>query len=201
MVPDVGITQQGQLAITNDSTREVLINSLSDVNKNDIPFLGRPFFSSAYLLVDNDNRQFSLWQGNPTTNQSLVALGPSPCASSPPLVSSLAPGSPSSTTGKSTVSNPPVSKGGIGGIVVGVGALVALVTMAIFAIRRRRAPRQSIETQQLHGADYKHVIPELGADQSPAQELPVAQHQLNALAPYEMPTRRFDDEPYELTAE
>jgi len=209
VVPDVGFTQEGRLAITNDSVREVLINSLTGANKNDLPLIGRSFLSSAYLLVDNDHRQFSLWQSNPTTNQSLVALGPSPCASSPPIVSSSASTSsiaaqssaPPSTTGKPTAASQPASKGAIGGIVVGVGALVLLVAMAIFVMRRRRARLRSIKTQELHGADNKHVPPEMGADQNPAQEMPLARHQPYALALYEMSTKRLDDEPRELSVE
>lgn len=45
-----------------------------DINVNDVPWIGRPFFSAAYLMVDLDAGTWTLWQANATTDSRLVSV-------------------------------------------------------------------------------------------------------------------------------
>jgi len=54
VVPDYDINDQGQEYIKNNSNREVLINSLQDVNANDMIVLGLPFFTSGTYFLRRD---------------------------------------------------------------------------------------------------------------------------------------------------
>lgn len=74
ILPDYHISSQGEI-IVNGSDRVVLINSLQAINLYDMPQLGQPFLSSAYLLVNEDTAQFTLWKSNPTTTRNLLAIG------------------------------------------------------------------------------------------------------------------------------
>lgn len=48
---------------------------LENVNSNDVPIIGKEFFSAAYLMVDLDAATYTLWQVNDTTESRLVAVG------------------------------------------------------------------------------------------------------------------------------
>lgn len=185
----------------------VLINSLEGVNKDDMPQLGRAFFTSAYLLVDDDHRQFTLWKSNPTAQQQLLPIGPSSCTDPSPTSSNST--TPASTTsaaspgvsGDSAVSTATLSTGAIVGISVGVVALLALLGAAFVWMRKRRAQRRAaeIQLQDTKNEDVKYQelevsdnpgdtenISEMPSDRHPAQEMPLARDQPSTLAPYEM---------------
>ena len=207
MVPDIGFSEQGQLVINNGTvTREVLINSLQQVNENDMPILGRAFLTSAYLLVDNDRRQFSLWRSNATTNQNLVAIGPSSCVSSPsvvssPVISTASSAPPTASSGNSVEPSRSGSKGAIAGGVVGGLALVAFAAVAIIFVSRRRATRVQQQISSSEGPDGKYSQgqehrdvfnhgAEMASNEDPVQEMPLTQNQDYTLSPYEMPITR-----------
>lgn len=65
--------EDGQL-MANYSKSNLVINSLQDVNADDLSQLGRQFLSSAYLLVNQDSRKFTLWSVNLTRNEDLVGI-------------------------------------------------------------------------------------------------------------------------------
>lgn len=69
VVPDMSTNNRGTTIInssTQDSTgphgatREILLDSMQGVNANDMPILGTPFLSSAYLSVNHDVDTFTL---------------------------------------------------------------------------------------------------------------------------------------------
>ena len=93
---------------------------------NDLPLLGITFLSAAYLFVDNERSEFTLWQANPTTEQDLVAVAPldactAPSASSTSTVTVV-------TASASSGSSKNTSIGAIaGGVVGGVAILTLLI--------------------------------------------------------------------------
>lgn len=123
VVPDIEINPVGQEVVSNYTKyAEVLINSLQADNANDIPRFGMPFLSSAYLMVDNDNQQFTLWASQQSQSSNLVELGPPACR--PPVATStptpnpppsvLAPPPPSSSN--NGPSKAAIAGGSIGGL-------------------------------------------------------------------------------------
>ena len=169
-----------------------------------MPLLGQTFLTSAYLLVDNDHSQFTLWRSNATTNQNLVAIGPSSCVSSTsvvpsPVISTPSLASPTSSSGNSGEPSRPVSKGAIAGGVVGGLALVAFAAVAIIFVFRRRATRVQEQISSSEGPDGKYPQgheyrdafnhgAEMASNENPAQEMPLTTDQDYILSPYEMPT-------------
>ena len=65
--------KDGQL-MANYSKSNLVINSLQEVNAGDISQLGRQFLSSAYVIVSQDSRKFTLWSADPTRNEDLVGI-------------------------------------------------------------------------------------------------------------------------------
>lgn len=202
VVPDFGINEQGQPVIFNETTRNVLIASLTSPNQNDMPLLGRAFLTSANLVSDNDRSQFALYSGNPTTSQDLAAIQPSGSTEQP--LNSPIPSSGVNVTfswGKVVPNKGGLSNGAIVGVVVGVVALFALVTLASLLVWRRRARRRAVDRQGLpeksdkpdsylgHSSysDRVQFTPEMASDQQPLPELPLAQHPSYTLSPYEIP--------------
>ena len=132
VVPDIGISSTGAQTI-NDTTREVLLNSLQGVNADDIPKLGQTFLTSTYLYVDNEHEQFTLWQSNPTTDRNVIAVGPSAVCSSTTA-------SPTSTltTQASSADHKSTAVGAIVGGIIGGIAFLSLLALAIFFIFRHK---------------------------------------------------------------
>lgn len=56
-----------------------MINPLLSGHKNagDFPLLGQTFLTSAYIMVDYDKNEFTLWQANATSDEDLVVMLPS----------------------------------------------------------------------------------------------------------------------------
>ena len=201
-MPDYSINALGQYEIGNSSVREVLLYSLEDVNKDDLPLLGQTFLSSAYLNVDLDSSEFSIASYKATSESDLVPLAPSGCQAPPAIstnaVSSIAPEIPGATSTSIPASRHTSSskKGLITGIVI--GALVATLTIvsSMLWYRRKRATRKH-QQRVLASVDKKvadpHLSnpffynPELPADKHPPQELPLERNQPAFLPPYEMP--------------
>ncbi|KAL8708456.1 MAG: hypothetical protein Q9225_007598 [Loekoesia sp. 1 TL-2023] len=192
VVPDWSVNARGFITEANSSSREILINSLQDVNANDMPLLGAPFFSASYLLVDQEREQFTLWQGDPTsTEERLIPIAPSAaCTASTSGESSPATNttpSPERVKGKKSIST-----GGIVGIIIGgLTALVILCLVLFCYLRRRRHPRPSLPTSTSETADprlssYMAFKPELPTDTQPPQEMPLEQNPGHAIAPYEI---------------
>ena len=160
-----------------------------------MPRFGMPFLSSAYLLVDNDNQQFTLWASQQSQTSNLVELGPPACrtpvptATPQPLPSVLNPTPPPNPN------NGP-SKAAIAGGSIGGVAAIALI-LGAFLLRRRRRRRQR-ERENENAARAEPVInsmysdnsaynkPEMPSDRQPPQEMPLVQNPGYSLAPYEL---------------
>ncbi|MCJ1436607.1 hypothetical protein MMC27_005987 [Xylographa pallens] len=151
VVPDVYVDSDG-VPTSNVSTREVLLNSLQDVNLNDLPLLGRTFLTSAYLHVNYDLNQFTLWQANPTLNESIVAVASSDNPSCTPATSTAVTSSTPAATGTTsgspissaiaapiTQNNKTISTGAIVGAAVGGAAVIGIIVAVVLLLCFRRS--------------------------------------------------------------
>ena len=207
VVPDIEINPEGQQVVSNYSGyAEVLINSLQAINLNDMPRFGMPFLSSAYLLVDNDNQQFTLWASQQSETSNLTELGPPACR--PPVTPSIpnstatAPPPPPPPRPSSLTDNRP-SKATIAGSVIGGLAAISLFCGAYLLQKRRRKRRQQ-EEQALRGgpaidARYSDNLgyykAEMPSDRQPPQELALLKSPGYDFMPLELPP---DEAPHEL---
>ncbi|GME26875.1 acid protease [Neofusicoccum parvum] len=73
LVPNTYINDNGAL-VEDNSVKELIINSIQDVNSKDLPNLGRQFLSAAYMMANLDAKTFSLWAANPTDDELIVAI-------------------------------------------------------------------------------------------------------------------------------
>ena len=116
---------------------------------NDMPILGRQFLSSAYIMVNQDKGEFTLWSSNPTNAVDLVAMdengdemtdwcGPEETVTPTPSATSRPP-EPQETDTDDPEEG--LGTGEIAGIAVGavVGVIMGLVGLFVWRRRRRRA--------------------------------------------------------------
>ncbi|MCJ1246093.1 hypothetical protein MMC30_003297 [Trapelia coarctata] len=141
VVPDYSVDSAGHQT-SNATTREILINSLQEINLNDVPLLGRTFLTSAYLFVNYDQSEFTLWQANPTTEQKLVAVGSGPsCPTTPVTANATTSAGPSASTSAvssgSPSSTPSTPTGAIVGGALGAAVILGLLIGAALFLRRR----------------------------------------------------------------
>lgn len=151
IVPNLTIEPQTGQLLANSSDPELVLNAIQQVNAGDLPQLGRQFLSSAYLMVNQDADEFTLWTANPTANEDLVAVdthnrvveefcSPTTPGGSAPTGSS--PGGPGN--GIPGQSSAKLSGGAIAGIAIGAVAVIAIVGGLIFwCITRRKATLES----------------------------------------------------------
>lgn len=210
------MTPQGELMI-NGSDRVILINSVEDRDKeNYMPTFGQLFLSSAYVLVNDDLEQLTLWRNNPTTARNLLAIGES-CksiaSSSPPIPkSTTSPPIPKSTNphrrfGTSTITG--IIVGGIAGILLFCGAILMRRKGKIkhgpggdesqefnqgILYNKSELPADRHPPQEMPGDSQSpqempadQPLQEMPADPQ-SQEMPVSQHPPNGLLLYELPT-------------
>jgi hypothetical protein len=155
ILPDYTISSDG-LLVGNTSVRDVVINSLQSVNANDMPVIGRQFFSGAYLMVNQDAQSYTLWQANPTTDTKLVAVGGSGCPTSSGSIASgsatsVSSGSSTQPTSSGEASSKPkpgasktLSTGALAGIVIGAIIIAGLlVFLAVCLLSRKKRPRST----------------------------------------------------------
>jgi hypothetical protein len=161
VVPNLTINPQTGQLVANGSDPELVINSIQRVNENNLPQLGRQFLSSAYLMVNQDADEFTLWSANPMPNEDLVAVDTQNqvveefCSLTIGGLATVA--SSTSTTVPDTTAPAPISAkpssgklsgGGIAGTAVGSAAVVAVLLGAIFWLitrRRKAAPGTGTE--------------------------------------------------------
>jgi hypothetical protein len=152
-IPDRTIANDGHQT-SNMSVRDLMLYSLQDVNKDDVPRLGRVFFSSAYLWVNNNDRTFTIWEANPTEDSDLVSVVDSDlsttCGTSrviPPTLTNTTTATATATNAISSdtqtaAKNKALSKGALGGIIAGgtvvLGIIVAVVWYFCLYKRFRR---------------------------------------------------------------
>ncbi|KAF1994255.1 acid protease [Amniculicola lignicola CBS 123094] len=191
-IPDRTIDEEGQLK-SNSSVRDLMLYSLQDVNKDDMPRVGRVFFTSAYLWVNNDEQTFTIWEANPTEDTDIVAVTDTKlreqCSTS---ATTSRPGSTSVTNSALPAANTSngvhqhrggLSGGAIGGIVVGALVLLGVIGFALFWFRRKAKPKADADTtppdiDDAGGDSNKHVytlmVEAVGSDapEAPGHELP-----------------------------
>lgn len=201
IVPDIEINSVGQEYPSTNESVEVLINSLQGVNTNDMPRLGMPFLSSAYLLANNDQQQFTLWQSKQSQTSNLIAIGPPACntpiptPTPKPLSSVLASPPPPSSKPQASRGAP---KGAIAGAVIG-GIAAAALCLGAFLLRRRRRAHRVQEAQRKEYEARTEAVkdsvysdsswtnkPEMPSDRQPPQEMPLVQNTGYSVAPYEI---------------
>ena len=136
MIPDISINPEGN-TIFNDTTREVLLNPLQEINRNDMPLLGKTFLTSAYLNVNYDTGTFAMWQATPTTEENLVGVGKSSAGCRIVSNSTSDPNKPPTTVAPAP-SDSKISTAAIAGIAVGAAASLVIVAAATFWLMRRR---------------------------------------------------------------
>jgi hypothetical protein len=149
VVPDFTINSDGTV-VGNDSVREIVINSLQDTNTDNMPIVGRQFFSSAYLLVNQDDLSYTLWEANPTTDTDIIPINSQPLcgngttnnstATTPSSTSVSSTAHPSTSSTSSPLASPKheLSTGVIVGIIVGACAALAISGLALFLWLRRK---------------------------------------------------------------
>lgn len=203
VIPNYAINNEGFIFEANSTTRELLINSLEGRRQNDMPLLGLPFLSSAYLLVDQDHEEFTLWNYDPNlTEKRLVPIGPNCSAGSGGAAGSATTDSaaplPEASSGSRSL-----SAGSIVGIVLGslAGLVVVFVLPFLYYRRRKRlsheaAPAADSNPQVSSLLGFK---PELHTQEPFRSELPLERHTGYTLQPYEM-AAKCDTEPAEETS-
>lgn len=73
-MPHQEINAQTGAKVVNETGPDLVVNSMQDINANDMARLGFQFLTAAYLAVNQDSNQFHLWEANPTSNQDIVGL-------------------------------------------------------------------------------------------------------------------------------
>lgn len=157
VVPHTYIDQEtGDMVVDEDGDEpDLLIDSLQDVNENDMAVFGATFFSAAYLTVNVDAGKFKLWTVNTTENTTpdLRALGEDNEEVTTVCKSDGNPNVDSNSTGTApTESDTPsgsaddegsggLTTGGIAGVAVGVvaAAVIGVVGFVLYRLRKKRA--------------------------------------------------------------
>lgn len=161
-MPDVYISPANGDTLGDNSKQVLLVTSLQGSSANDMPYLGSQFLAAAYLQVNQDAGQFSLWKANPTTNADLVAVNDADAevskfcevVTNATATNTTAPRGPVAETSKGSL-----PKGVIAGIVAGAAAGVALgagFTMWLFKKRKTAASARRQEVvSELPGSPYE----------------------------------------------
>lgn len=156
LIPWVDIDRNGS-RYTVPSKQELLIGTVT----NQPATLGRYFFTAAYLMVDLDANEFTLWQAKPTSDSRLVSRTNPGCGG---------------TTPQSTAVSPRISKGSIAGIAVGVISGLGILDLVIFFYLRRiyRGSRGDQTAAELPGPNRLSELPvlvDVKVSSSPENEL------------------------------
>ncbi|KAL8753454.1 MAG: hypothetical protein Q9184_005415 [Pyrenodesmia sp. 2 TL-2023] len=200
------VLTQGNLTAPDTSARELLINTNEDSDRMDMPLLGRPFLSSAYLFVDQGQGQFAIGNANPnTTKQVLVPVAPGTCFTpTAPRCSTDIPacviGSPREdyrqsreTKDANETSRTFISQAGIRVAIYVPIMSVSLAIIIVAYIRSyRKRPTQQAPNRKKQGPQaslWPYLKPELSADAQPPHEMPLERNPAYVLAPYEVATK------------
>lgn len=195
MRPYVNIDGRGQEYIVNGSeVRLMSFSSLDDAQQKALPVLGRNFLSAAYLMVDNDQQQFTLWQGQPSVSQDLRVAGPPTCSSSSVPTPSASKPTTNISEAVPLPSNGSLSKGAIAGVLIAALSIVATCFGIGYLLARKRSQKQRREVVDInkHSSMHPDSSPplnfkaELPSDQQPPQEIPSGKGAGDDIPPYEM---------------
>lgn len=160
LVAPVYIIDEQGATIFNDSKRDIMLAGLEAPNTNDMPILGSTFLSAAYLMVNQDDDTFTLWNSKATTDSSLFAVGG---ASSNSIPCSPKAVTPTTTTSRKAPapSKKRMSAGAIAGITLGALFIVASIVFVLFWVhwRRTQAAAQNPEAQELPAPATGAILP------------------------------------------
>lgn len=141
VVPDVQVSTTGTTFIPDPSTRELLIYA-DPVTGSDMPLLGQVFMTAAYLHVNNDKQEFTMWQAQPTTETDIVIVGDN-CIAADAAPSSV----PRPQTQPSA--KPTLTSAQLAGIALSGAACILLTTLAgYFYLIRRHRRRLALESSK-----------------------------------------------------
>ncbi|EPE09835.1 aspartic-type endopeptidase [Ophiostoma piceae UAMH 11346] len=152
IVPDRYIDRTGVIQ-ANATGLDTTILAIQGENAGDILQLGRQFLSVAYVMLNQDANEFTLWQANPTTNRHLVAVDErnaditSVCSSS-----GSGSGSNSTTPSGPSSARKPLSSGAIAGAAIGAFVGVAAIIAAVLLLLFWRRPRNHVVAATVAGA-------------------------------------------------
>lgn len=166
VVAEKTVDESGEI-LANSSSHNLVLNAVQEINANDMPKLGRQFLSSAYIMVNQDAGEFTLWKANPSKSQDLVAVDEdgnehtSFCEEEAANKTATPTSTPSPTTTDTSDSSSAASNGDTGlstgataGVAVGAVAGIAAVVIAAFLLwRRRRKAGALVPQQPLANAD------------------------------------------------
>lgn len=173
VVPSVDIDPTTGKLVANYTNPDLVINGIQGINANDMPQLGRQFLSAAYLMVNQDAGQFSLWAANPATDEDLVAVDvndvdmTATCESNAPVITD------SSSPTPSPEKTSPSSSGTIAGAVIGGVCGLAILGVLVFWIikKRRQVPLKASEQDRvMHSHAENDALQQLSVE--PKSELP-----------------------------
>lgn len=150
VVPHVYMGEDTSTWEQDPSTSDLLINSIGQIGDYNAMSLsiGRYFFTYAYLMVNLDAGEFTIWAANSEANgnEDLVAVDETNAVVSTPLCSTTpGTGRPTSTATPSPNGGSSLSGGAIAGIAVGAAAAVALVAMGMWLLFKRNKKRAAAE--------------------------------------------------------
>lgn len=200
VVPDYVVL--GNETVWSEDSREVLVGEPTGDSPKWMTYLGQPFFTAAYLMVNHELEEFTVWQSNPTHKEDYQVIdsdGNICKAVSPPTQTTTStrgsgPTSPVQTAEKSEKSDSGgLSTGAIVGIVIGgVAAVGILAGFLAFCCRRRKSQKKQAVKNEIprykpgiiHRNKYPVEAPnfdpkenglvEAPADSRPVFELPAA---------------------------
>ena len=192
----------GQEYISDSSKRVMGMYAEDSQTADTIIALGRTFLTGAYLMVDADKQKFTLWKGQSSTEQKLIANGPSLCPEAAHTAS------PTAISQKNSA--PAMSKGAIAGVSVALISVIAIAIGAVYFLvqKRKNAKAMRDDNDEQRG---KHASPEseesifqkpeLPSDhhQQPPQEMAPGENSVSAIPPYEM--NGVDTFPTEMAAQ
>ncbi|KAK1676698.1 aspartic peptidase domain-containing protein [Colletotrichum godetiae] len=155
VLPHVSLDEQTGEMLVNATEKDMLIDSMQNVNENDMAQLGWQFLSAAYLQVNHDTSEFSLWQANPTWNQDIVSIDPGNndvtdfCSSQSKDGNKTVngggdaggSGEGSSNDTSTSSGSPGLSRGATAGIAVGGAAAIAIIVGAVLWFLKRKRSR------------------------------------------------------------
>ncbi|KAK7757026.1 hypothetical protein SLS62_001042 [Diatrype stigma] len=176
VMPERYIREEDGQIMANYSRSNLLINALQNINADDLSQLGQQFLSSAYLMVNQDSRQFTLWSADPTRVEDLVGINEEGqdvtqwCNSEPVAVPSP---SESVTPPSSGDDGGGLGPGAIAGIAIcGVLILASIIGVTLWKRRRGRGtvvpnpgpPSDAPVNQAGAERDFQPTYSEMGAD-------------------------------------
>lgn len=132
VVPDYVVL--GNETVSSHTTREVQVGVPTGGDQPEwMTYLGQPFFTAAYLMVNQDQGTFSIWQNNPTHEEDYHTIDSS---------GSVCMRSTSDTESRPKTTNDDqdkaLSTGAIVGIVIGVVAFTAIIATLLATLVYRR---------------------------------------------------------------